>query len=128
MSQQNTSLTKTFLVSGSTVTAYRAVKFTGTAVTLFDTDTAFPIGIAQATADPSTTVEVMLLGTTKAIVAEAVSPGSILVVATNSTLAVKTATAYTATSGLKTFGVALESGTTLAVVEVFINRVLGVQA
>lgn len=128
MSQQNTTLTKTFMVSGSTVTAGRVLKFTGTAVTLFDTDTAFPIGIAQATADPSTTVEVLLLGTTKAIVAEAVSPGSILVAATNATLAVKTTTAYTHTSNIKVIGVALESGTALAIVEVFVHRGLGVQA
>lgn len=129
MSQQLTTLTKTFITSGTTVTANRVVKFTGTAVTLWDTVTAYPIGIAQYTADPSTTVEVVLLGTCKAVSETATTVGDVLTIATNGSITPKLSTAYTHTSGIKTIGLALETTpATGATIEIFFNRESGVQA
>lgn len=128
MSQQLTTLTRTFLVSGTTITSYRWVAFTGTAIKVCDTQTAFPLGVAQATADPSTTVEVLVAGTTKVYCDTAVTAGDVLVAATNGSVIPKIAATFTHTSNYKVVGVALESGAVNGIIEMLIDRSQGVQA
>jgi len=129
MSQKLYGLSKTFLVSGTTISAYRVVKFTGTALAIHDTSTAYPLGIIQDTVDPSMPAEVMIDGTSKVMTAEAVTCGDLLTVQTGTGLVWKmSTTSYTHTSGEKVIGIALESGNTNALIEVLIARSRGVQA
>lgn len=129
MSQQLYGLSKTFIVSGTTVTSGRVVKYTGTAVTIYDTITAIPLGVSMEQADPSTTVEVMLFGTVKAVANTACSAGDVVVPATNGSVETKAATAYTHTSGQKAIGIALETVTnTGATIEILLRPEGGVQA
>lgn len=128
MSQELNRFIKTFIVGGSTITAGRVVKFTGTAVTLWDTETAFPLGISQDTYDPSTTASIILAGTVKAVADASIAVGAIIQAATNGNIVTKPAAGYTSTASAKVLGIALENASTNSVIEIFLARSMSVQA
>lgn len=123
MGQDLAGLDRSFL-AGDTLTAYRVVQMvTGTAntVILWQTTTAFPIGVTVSKADSGTAIPVRLFGTAKIIAANSIVAGTIVMPET-ATGAVLTATANLGTTTARNIiGITLTDADTNSAVEVLLQ-------